>query len=179
MTKLINLYGGPGTGKSTSAAYLFAKLKMLGVNAELVREAAKEWAWAGRPITPMDQFALTREQITREADLFGKVDVLVTDSPILLGAYYTRKYGSNVAYAAVHEMVANARQSAEHEGVKLLDVWLTRSKPYNPAGRYQDEAGAKQVDAELLPFAVEFGCVMFRCGTEPSNLDALAAQVMS
>lgn len=179
MTKLINLYGGPGTGKSTSAAYLFAKLKMLGVNAELVQEYAKEWAWDGRPISPIDQFHITREQLARETRLYGKVDVLVTDSPILLGAFYCRKYGSDSAYVAMQELVSNARRSARDRGCELLDVWLTRSKPYNPAGRYQDEAGAKQVDAELLPFAVEFGCVMFRCGTEASNLDALAAQVMS
>ena len=31
MTKVISFYGGPGTGKSTSAAAVFAALKMAGV----------------------------------------------------------------------------------------------------------------------------------------------------
>ena len=30
-TLLVNLYAGPGAGKSTGAAYIFAKLKMAGV----------------------------------------------------------------------------------------------------------------------------------------------------
>ena len=28
-TMIVNLYGGPGTGKSTGAAYIFSKLKMM------------------------------------------------------------------------------------------------------------------------------------------------------
>ena len=39
---IINLFGGPGTGKSTGAAYIFAKLKMCGVNCELITEFAKD-----------------------------------------------------------------------------------------------------------------------------------------
>ena len=39
---LISLYSGPGSGKSTGAAWIFAKLKLAGVNAELVTEFAKD-----------------------------------------------------------------------------------------------------------------------------------------
>ena len=42
MAVVINLFGGPGCGKSTGAAYVFSKLKMLGVNAELTSEYAKD-----------------------------------------------------------------------------------------------------------------------------------------
>ena len=41
-TKVLNLYGGPGVGKSTGAAYIFSMLKLAGINCELVREYAKE-----------------------------------------------------------------------------------------------------------------------------------------
>lgn len=44
---LVNLSGGPGSGKSTTAAYIFAKLKMLGYNAELVGEEARELIYDG------------------------------------------------------------------------------------------------------------------------------------
>lgn len=40
--KVINLYGGPGTGKSTTAAMLFAKMKLAGFNCEYVPEFAKD-----------------------------------------------------------------------------------------------------------------------------------------
>ena len=42
---LVNLYGAPGSGKSTGAAYIFSKLKMAGVDAELVTEFAKDKLW--------------------------------------------------------------------------------------------------------------------------------------
>lgn len=44
-TLVVNLFGGPGSGKSTGAAYVFARLKMLGYNAELVTEFAKDKTW--------------------------------------------------------------------------------------------------------------------------------------
>ena len=42
---VVNLFGAPGAGKSTGAAYIFSKLKMAGINAELVTEFAKDKVW--------------------------------------------------------------------------------------------------------------------------------------
>ena len=42
---IINLFGAPGAGKSTGAAYVFSQLKAAGVNAELVTEFAKDKVW--------------------------------------------------------------------------------------------------------------------------------------
>ena len=43
--QIVNLFGAPGAGKSTGAAYIFSKLKLAGVNAELVTEFAKDKVW--------------------------------------------------------------------------------------------------------------------------------------
>lgn len=42
---VINLFGGPGSGKSTGAAYIFSQLKMKGINCELITEYAKDKTW--------------------------------------------------------------------------------------------------------------------------------------
>ena len=42
---VVNLFGAPGAGKSTGAAYIFSKLKMSGINVELVTEFAKDKVW--------------------------------------------------------------------------------------------------------------------------------------
>ena len=42
---VVNLAGAPGAGKSTGAAYIFTRLKQLGVNCELVGEFAKDKTW--------------------------------------------------------------------------------------------------------------------------------------
>ena len=44
-TIVVNLFAGPGAGKSTGAAYIFSKLKMAGVDAEYVTEFAKDKTW--------------------------------------------------------------------------------------------------------------------------------------
>ena len=44
-TKVINLFGNPGSGKSTVAAYLFSELKSRGLEVELVTETAKDLVW--------------------------------------------------------------------------------------------------------------------------------------
>ena len=36
MTKYINIFGGPGVGKSTTAALLFAEMKKSGLKAKLI-----------------------------------------------------------------------------------------------------------------------------------------------
>lgn len=41
-TIVVNLFGVPGAGKSTGAAYIFYRLKINGINAELVTEFAKD-----------------------------------------------------------------------------------------------------------------------------------------
>lgn len=47
---VVNLFGEPGAGKSTGAAYIFSALKMHGINAELVTEYAKEKVWEETPL---------------------------------------------------------------------------------------------------------------------------------
>ena len=42
---VVNMFGVPGAGKSTGAAFVFAKLKMMGINAELISEFAKDKVW--------------------------------------------------------------------------------------------------------------------------------------
>lgn len=64
-TTIINLYGGHGSGKSTSAAYYYYVMKKDGLNVELVRQYVKDWAWEGRKITTNDQIYFLGKQVRR------------------------------------------------------------------------------------------------------------------
>ncbi len=155
MTRIIDLYGGPGSGKSTTAAYMFALLKQAGVNAELVREYVKEWAWEGREIGPYDQLYFLGKQIRKESMLYGRVDVIVTDSPVLLGIHYARAYSPEfianaIEFTADHFICQAARDGHEH-----VHVMLRRSKAYSQAGRYQSEDEAHAIDREVERILVE------------------------
>jgi adenylate kinase family enzyme len=44
-TLVVNLFAGPGSGKSTFCASVFAKLKILGIDSEMSLEYAKDIVW--------------------------------------------------------------------------------------------------------------------------------------
>ena len=85
---VINLFGAPGSGKSTGAAYIFAQLKMRNINCELVTEYAKDLTWEKRELSLGCQEYIFGKQSFRMKRCRDKVDVIITDSPIPLGIFY-------------------------------------------------------------------------------------------
>lgn len=162
MTIVVELYGGPGTGKSTTAATVFACLKNADINAELITEYAKEWAWEGRRIGVLDQLYVMAKQLHREAKLLGRVDVVVTDSPVRLANYYVHKYGTPRTKNAAIALVDNYEEETLQQGHRRMSILLKRVKAYNPKGRFEDEAAARAIDGELEEMLRPFGCYRFR-----------------
>jgi len=139
--RVINLFGGPGSGKSTGAAYVFAKLKMHGINCELVQEYAKDKVWQNDLEVFNNQLYVIGKQSFRMSRLKGKVDVIITDSPIIMGSIYCK---NTPYYEPFHETL-----NIVHKTYENFNYILKRCKPYNPAGRFQDEEGAKLIDVEI------------------------------
>lgn len=171
MTTVINLYGGPGTGKSTSAAYLYCRLKLKNINSELVREYVKDWVWEERKIGQYDQVYFLGKQMRRESILYGKVDYMVTDSPVLLSLYYARLHSSPEMADGIHKIVGDYYKQAAEKGHKHVHVFLRRSKPYNPAGRYQNEDQAKDIDTSVKAMLTDLGISYIESDTWESALD--------
>lgn len=146
-TLVVNLYGAPGAGKSTGAAYIFYRLKDAGVNVELATEYAKDKVWEHHDEVFKDQCYIFGHQHFRISRLIGKVDVIVTDSPLLLGAYYSpEEYKCELSQIARKSFTKNA-----------LSFFIDRTKPYNPKGRFQTEEESNKVRDELLMFLDENG----------------------
>lgn len=88
-TTIIKIFGGPGAGKSTLAAKIFAELKMnYDGSVEYVQEYAKSLVWQGKEHLLSNQPLVTNGQKNMLMPLVGKVDVIVTDSPLELGLFY-------------------------------------------------------------------------------------------
>lgn len=149
MTKIINLFGGPGIGKSTTAAELFSLMKNNNLNVELVQEVAKEWAWEGKFITYYDQVFITASQMRRETNLLNKVDYIITDSPVFMGILYSRKYYDFSLQQTIEKIFNTYKDQLRCDGHCQVNFLLNRIKKYNPQGRFQDEIEARQFDSEL------------------------------
>jgi len=141
--KVINLFAGPGAGKSTTAAGLFFFMKLAGRNVELVTEVAKDATWEEHHFLLGDQYAITGEQNRRLSRLIGKVDYVITDSPLLLG----------LAYLPENYVPSFPRYLQElFMSYDNINFWINRIKPYNKVGRNQTAEEAAGKDLQILGF---------------------------
>ena len=136
---VINLFAGPGTGKSTSCAQIFAELKQKHVNCEMVREFAKDKVWENSIDVLNDQIYIFGKQQHKMRVLIGNVDVIVTDSPILLSLIYDKSGNQNFRNL-VHDV---------HKEFTSINFLLEREKPFNPKGRLQNEEKARLLDIKI------------------------------
>jgi len=157
MTHVINLYGGPGTGKTTNRARLFTYFKDAGINTEEVKEYVKMWAWEDRKPVNFDQFYIFGKQARSEYPLFGKVDYIITDSPVALGGYYAEVFGTPFQSTCFRQMVQVYYDMCAQKGVTHTHVFLNRVKPYNPKGRFQNEEEAINIDGEMKHYLKSLG----------------------
>jgi nicotinamide riboside kinase len=140
--KVINFFGGPGTGKSVQAAKLFAELKIQGKKCELITEFAKELVYDESFKVMENQIWIFANQHHRMHRLKDKVDIMITDSPLFNSIVYSGKGEHNKTF---HDFIMT-----EFTKFDNLNIFLERETEYQQHGRYQDENGARDVDNEVL-----------------------------
>jgi len=141
---VVNLYGGPGVGKSVTAAELFPKMKRANMKVELVHEIAKDYVWERWDHIFQEQDYITAHQHRLQRRLVGHdIDYVVVDSALLLGLIYAPKdYPSS--FAPFLKDVYNSYTN--------VNIFLKRSDTfeYDNNGRNQSLEQAIQIDAEVL-----------------------------
>ena len=141
-----NIFGGPGCGKSTTAAGVFSSLKQRGVNCEYVHEWIKWSVWEDRKVIFDDQLYIFAKQHHMLHTLDGQVDVAICDSPLLLSNIYGKIYPNSVMNNSetFFTMVDECFNRFDN-----YNVVLGRKKVYNPMGRVQTEDEARGIDMKI------------------------------
>ena len=142
-TIVINIYGGPGAGKSTAAAGVFYELKKIGYNCGLVTEMATELVYDEAFNVINDQVYLFGEQWHRTFRMLGKVDFIVTDSPLLLNIVYNRQKDEDFdrfIISRIHKL-------------ESLDFFVNRSDIFSNVGRIHNFEQSKEVDKTIKELA--------------------------
>lgn len=138
--KVINFIGAPGAGKSTHAAAMFTYLKRKGVNCELVAEYAKGVTWRGAQNILTDQLYVFAKQYNAQFRLKNKVDYIITDSPLILSLYYGGEQSRSFK-----NIVREKWNEFDN-----INLFIGRTKAYNPAGRNQTEEESDKISRELF-----------------------------
>lgn len=148
----INLFGGPGTGKSATAHGLIRELMLAHVGTVgFAHEYVKKLAYQGVPIEGVLQIKAFSKQMTIEADqLDNGVGIVVSDSPLLLQPFYAKQRGEEFWTSLVKEA-----DWFEWRYPSLNILLDPEGVPYQEEGRYQNKEEAKRVHSELAIFLIE------------------------
>lgn len=149
MIRRINVFAGPGSGKSTTAARIFAELKIRGYDVEHISEYVKTWAHEGRKPQSYDQLYIFAKQCKAEDVILRNVKLIVTDCPLLMSTAYASEYG----FVGTPELISLGQQF--DLDFPPLNLFIDRTVAYQQNGRFQKEDEAKQFDIHLRKFIDE------------------------
>lgn len=164
---VINLLGGPGCGKSSMASSVFAWLKWNDINCELALEYAKEVVWENAESILSNQIYVFGQQHRRVFRLLSKVDVVITDSPLLLSIIYDAKKSK-----ALKSLVLD-----EFHKCNNVTYFLTRKKKYNELGRLQKEAEAKEIDVQVKDLLKGYAIPFKEIDGVPENAQTIGTDI--
>lgn len=144
MTLVVNLIGGPGSGKSTIAAYTFAMLKRNNLNVELVTEYAKDKVWEGSLGVLENQIYVFGKQQHKLHRVAKHVDVVIMDSALILSPIYDKTKSKHFKALVLEEV----------NKYDNLNIFIERSSEgnYSQTGRYQTENEALEIDEQIKDF---------------------------
>lgn len=167
---LVNCFGAPSAGKSTGAAYIFAKLKMLGVNAELATEFAKDKVWEESKEVFNNQVYIFGKQFFKITRAEKKVDVIITDSPILLSVFYNKDERLGEEFNALVRKVFHSYDT--------MNYLILRDKPYNPKGRFQTQEESDSMVAPMRNLLISNKVDFTEFKGNQANYDIIVDQIM-
>ena len=148
MIRRIGLWGGPGTAKSTLAAWLFSELKIKQIAVEHVQETIKDWTWINRKPESLDQVFLFAAQLHKEDTILRKSPaVVVSESPLRLGLCYARK----MKMPGLEHL---ERLADMVEGMyPSINFFIEREGGYDSTGRFEGLEEALAMDKLMLDTA--------------------------
>lgn len=142
----VNLFGGPGVGKSTMALWLTCELRKANVDTEYVDEWIKRLAYQKAEINGWMQRHVFNNQLEKEEFFLRHgVSTVVTDSPLLMQlAYMDTDQGRRFIPGCLSDI------KLFDEEYKSINIFLERGNlPYKSLGRWQTYEEAKEMAKEM------------------------------
>lgn len=137
---VVNIIGGPCCGKSTTAAGVFSELKKRGYNCELSLEYAKDKVYEDSINILTNQIYVFGNQYHRLWRLQNKVDIVITDAPLLTCIYYNKTKSDYFEDLIVEQ----------YNTFNNITYFLDRKNiHFSEEGRYHSKEQSLQIDAAM------------------------------
>lgn len=149
MTIIINFLGGPGVGKSTAAASLFAYLKQRDVNVELIQEFCKELVYT-EDKSLENQIFVFGNQFHRQWRLMNRVDYIITDSPLVLSSiYFEAHYRNNPEFSLDYRDISVKYFDTVFQEFDNLNILIERNTVFQETGRVHSLEESEELDLKI------------------------------
>ncbi|MDT8900621.1 AAA family ATPase [Anaeroselena agilis] len=162
---MVNLFGGAGAGKSTTRAGVFHRLKLAGIVCEEAFEWIKYKVYEGNTYAPTDQLYILAKQRKTLREIGDQVQVIITDSPILLSAIYDAEKNPLFQQLVLQEF----------KKFNNLNFVVERVKPFSAVGRYGDEEDAQKYDQKIEQYLHDNGLLHAHVAGDEKAAEVIAA----
>ncbi len=174
-TKVINIIGGPGCGKSMFSAAIVLFLHLHGKTVETIPDHAKALVWQRNYEVLKNQYFIAQRQFEMLNLLDGQVQFLMTESALPQSLYYNETYEPNIC-----DVAKTRSQILEwhrlHDNINIL---VERGdKRYVRAGRFQEEEQACAIDRGLRELMDREGIPYTTLAPDLAAINAFAASLL-
>lgn len=175
-TYIINFISGPGSGKSTICALVFAKLKLKGFVCEYIQEYPKTLVWTKDFDTLNNQYFVSMKQFNILKQMVGTVQYVCTDGPLVHGLYYNLYNKDNTSnIQKTEKMILDNYNQFDN-----INIFLERGNfKYEPQGRLQTEDEARDIDVILKHMLKQNKIPYTAFISDPENVDKIIEHIIS
>ena len=181
MSKVINLFGGPGVGKSSIAPGLIHKLKKKHISCDAPYEFPKVLAWDNNKEAIKDQLYVLANQHRGIAKSYGKVDYIVVDSPIILSMVYKDYYNNPTEYPSCLYLEEFDNLILKmHNYYDNVNIVLVRSKDgeHNEKERYHNLNESIELDTTIVGTLNKYNINFIEVPVDENTIDVILKHII-
>jgi adenylate kinase len=172
-TKIINLFGGPGSGKSTITSGLFYELKKRNISCDNPYEFPKQVAWEDNKSQITDQLYIFANQHRGIVRSYGKVDFIILDSPILLSLAYKDGYDKGYPASLYGESFDKMVFDVFNQYTNINFLLNREDKKYQTDGRFQSQTESSMFHKKIKNILDDHDLTYFNMEVNGDTVDKI------